>query len=75
MYTLEQYRAASVEARLNLRYAHERLRDMSSAGHIRGELFRERQRHLTQCIDEWCALSESLKTHVQWRHCPAPATK
>jgi hypothetical protein len=67
MYTLEQYRSASLEAQLNVRYAHERLRDMSSAGKISGQLFRARQDYLARCIDDWRALSEGLLTRVQWR--------
>lgn len=71
MYTLEQYRSASLEAQLNLRYAHERLLDMSSQGKISGQLFRERQQYLTRCIDEWRVLSEGLLTQVQWRQSQA----
>lgn len=72
MYTLEQYRSASLEAQLNLRYAHERLRDMSSKGHICTELFRERQDYMSRCIDDWRALSEGLLTQVQWRQLSPP---
>lgn len=67
MYTLEQYRSASLEAQLNIRYAHERLREMSSRGKISGPLFRARQRYMARCIDDWRALSEGLLTQVQWR--------
>lgn len=67
MYTLEQYRSASLEAQLNIRYAHERLREMSSRGKISGPLFRARQRYMARCIEDWRALSEGLLTQVQWR--------
>jgi hypothetical protein len=73
MYTLEQYRSASLEAQLNVRYTHERLRDMSSEGKISGQLFRARQDYLARCIDDWRALSEGLLTKVHWRQpCSQP---
>lgn len=67
MYTLEQYRCASREAQLNIRYAHERLRDMSSVGEISGPLFRERQLYMSRCIEEWRLLCEGLLSQVHWR--------
>jgi hypothetical protein len=63
METLEQY----AEARLNLRYAHERLFDMASMGKRSGELFRERQDYLAHCIDEWCALSDARIDEMRGR--------
>jgi hypothetical protein len=67
MDTLEQYRQASSEARLKLRYAHERLYDMASLGLISGALFRERQDYLARCIDEWCALSDARIDEMRGR--------
>lgn len=67
MYTLAQYRQASLEAQLNVRYAQERLFEMHSAGRISEPLFRERQRYLTRCIDEWCALSDALCAEITGR--------
>lgn len=67
MYTLAQYRQASLEAQLNVRYAQERLFEMSSAGRISEPLFRERQRYLTRCIAEWCALSDALRAEIRGR--------
>lgn len=67
MDTLEQYRQACSEARLELRYAHERLYDMASMGKSSGELFRERQDHLARCIDEWCALSDARIAELRGR--------
>lgn len=67
MYTLAQYRQASLEAQLNVRYAQERLFEMHSAGRISEPLFRERQRYLTRCIDEWCALSDALRAEITGR--------
>lgn len=64
MYTLAQYRQASQEAQLQVRYAQERLFEMCSAGWTSGPLFRERQRYLTRCIDEWCALSDALRADI-----------
>lgn len=64
MVTLAQYRQASLEAQLNVRYAQERLFEMAKAGRMSEPLFRQRQRYLTRCIEEWCALSDALRADM-----------
>ena len=59
MYSLQQYRAASLEARFNLRYATERLSEMLASNKGSSPLFRERQAYLSRCINEWRVVSET----------------
>lgn len=62
MYTLENHRAATEEARMNLLYAHGCLADMARAGNITGDLFRKRQDYLARCIREWREVTEQGMT-------------
>lgn len=67
MFDTESYKLQSLEAKLNLRYAHERLNEMFNAGCITGPLFRKRQLELASCIQAWCDLSQTREASLTAR--------